>query len=473
MSYNNYNYSPYFQQGTGQDARAHQPYSDPIIGSYQRQNYPAVSTNQTTQGQTYVPPYPSIDRMSNGYKTQGYGDMSAVNNGRAETKGEGHSHPYASVNTTALGSLAYASSLGHGSREQAMARANSSMQHMTNYNRSQDRENYTGSPTNETGGINMNTYDRRRSDSGGAVKAGNQGGSGAPQSNVAPRTNYPSTSGTPNVNVSISRLSNANSRQVIGTQTSHLSGDENRRPSQQNQQSSRPTSASHWRSNSYRSGSSPKSVQYSSIRSPKLNGQTQGVTHLSGHSQTHTPQDSISPWAQSSSGPVNSQCGVANSHEPQGHATERPPAMPVPPQYYGRPSEQQTDNRQPNHPSSSYEPVMNGHVHVQSAPISKGSARVQPTTHNDIQIPSTVDPSQVFNQYEYQRRQVAAAAEAVAANKVINAKPDAPVRVDPDSSKKEQMELEMNKMIGKMRDYKAADPTLFSQIWEQVKKVSL
>ena len=41
-----------------------------------------------------------------------------------------------------------------------------------------------------------------------------------------------------------------------------------------------------------------------------------------------------------------------------------------------------------------------------------------------------------------------------------------------DSATKEQMELEMKQMIEKMRDYKAKDPTLFSQVWEQVKKVS-
>ena len=39
-----------------------------------------------------------------------------------------------------------------------------------------------------------------------------------------------------------------------------------------------------------------------------------------------------------------------------------------------------------------------------------------------------------------------------------------------DSTTKDQMELEMKQMIEKMRDYKAKDPSLFSQIWEQVKK---
>ena len=120
----------------------------------------------------------------------------------------------------------------------------------------------------------------------------------------------------------------------------------------------------------------------------------------------------------------------------------------------------------------------------------------------------TVDPSQVFNDHEYRRRQAAAVAEAEAARKAAEAiqaaasaessaiatststtvPPHAQTKgqsqrqrngamstagaADPDSAKKEQMELEMTQMIEKMRDYKAKDPGLFSQIWEQVKKVS-
>ena len=38
-------------------------------------------------------------------------------------------------------------------------------------------------------------------------------------------------------------------------------------------------------------------------------------------------------------------------------------------------------------------------------------------------------------------------------------------------SEKEQMEAEMKLMLEKMREYKAKDPSLFLQIWEQVKKV--
>ena len=104
---------------------------------------------------------------------------------------------------------------------------------------------------------------------------------------------------------------------------------------------------------------------------------------------------------------------------------------------------------------------------------------------------TTVDPSQVFNHVEYSRRQAAAAAEVAATKKAVeeaeavrraatqtklpqvNGNPDvvsAP-GTEPDSATKDQMELEMKQMIEKMRDYKAKDPSLFTQIWEQVKKV--
>ena len=98
---------------------------------------------------------------------------------------------------------------------------------------------------------------------------------------------------------------------------------------------------------------------------------------------------------------------------------------------------------------------------------------------------TTVDPSQVFNHTEYSRRQAAAAAEAAAVKKaaeeaeaarITATQPKPPTTqangIEPESAKKDQMELEMKQMIEKMRDYKAKDPSLFTQIWEQVKKVS-
>ena len=129
----------------------------------------------------------------------------------------------------------------------------------------------------------------------------------------------------------------------------------------------------------------------------------------------------------------------------------------------------------------------------------------QQSTPTESQHPTTVDPNQVFNHYEYQRRQIEAetarkAAEegkaaviarmptsaqtagqsspsapsddvTQAAKAIMGASANANPNPNADAATKEQIELEMKQMIEKMRDYKAKDPTLFSQVWEQVKKV--
>lgn len=157
----------------------------------------------------------------------------------------------------------------------------------------------------------------------------------------------------------------------------------------------------------------------------------------------------------------------------------------------------------------------------------------QKSAHHDLQHPSmlapstapiTVDPSRVFNPYhqEYQRRKALADAEdarkdtrsSFPVHDERSEQPQVSTRADPqvgapisstggrtttpvmgrpsitsghiaapgetdakvansglDSSDKEQMESEMKLMLEKMREYKAKDPSLFLQIWEQVKKV--
>ncbi len=137
---------------------------------------------------------------------------------------------------------------------------------------------------------------------------------------------------------------------------------------------------------------------------------------------------------------------------------------------------QQTNNRQLNHLIPPLSPVTDGHTKDQSpqSPPAVNNSSLQSTISvDDDQVARTVDPSQIFNQYEYQRRQVAAAVEAAATEEIPKARASALINADPDSTKKAQMELEMKQMIEKMRDYKAKDPSLFSQIWEQLKKVGI
>ncbi|MCJ1413349.1 hypothetical protein MMC19_007454 [Ptychographa xylographoides] len=110
------------------------------------------------------------------------------------------------------------------------------------------------------------------------------------------------------------------------------------------------------------------------------------------------------------------------------------------------------------------------------------------------QHPTTVNPNQVFNLLEYQRRQAEieteaarkAEAQAQAAIKLTGngthdhqlsglSHPE-PLYVDSrtesnESGDKRQLEAEIRAMIEKMREYKAKDPAAFSEVWEQFKKV--
>ncbi|KAI4200510.1 MAG: hypothetical protein LQ350_003880 [Teloschistes chrysophthalmus] len=126
----------------------------------------------------------------------------------------------------------------------------------------------------------------------------------------------------------------------------------------------------------------------------------------------------------------------------------------------------------------------NDHVRQQSFSVPASGAQQTPA-------PKTVDPSHVFKNVEFQRRQ-AAAAEAAAMKKAAEAaKKAAEVaetrkateaatalkRVSESSqpwsngtSREEEMAADMRLMIEKMRDYKSEDPSIFSQAWEQVKK---
>ena len=128
--------------------------------------------------------------------------------------------------------------------------------------------------------------------------------------------------------------------------------------------------------------------------------------------------------------------------------------------------------------------------------------------------PITVDPSQVFDQVEYQRRKAAAEAEATAARqaaqraqaeaaKMAAQKAEAEAakkaaeeseakaeaarkkaeaeaakqaeieaqRQKSESQSRDQIQAEMKAMIERMREYKAQDPAAFTEIWEQFKKM--
>ena len=131
--------------------------------------------------------------------------------------------------------------------------------------------------------------------------------------------------------------------------------------------------------------------------------------------------------------------------------------------------------------------------------FSQGSTPVitSPITANEVQ-PTTIDPSQIFDQAEFQRRKKAAEdAEAAkratknkAQSKTQQSKPQQPQQpaqatqpqtptldqsqsnhARTESQSREQIQAEMKTMIEKMREYKSKDPSGFTEMWEQFKKV--
>ena len=110
--------------------------------------------------------------------------------------------------------------------------------------------------------------------------------------------------------------------------------------------------------------------------------------------------------------------------------------------------------------------------------------------------PTTIDPSQIFDHAEYQRRKKAAE-EADAAKRTTKktgtqsqqiqsqaqqnsqtaqsqsaqSEQPLPKHNRTDSQSREQIQAEMKAMIEKMREYKSRDPMGFTEIWEQFKKV--
>lgn len=117
-----------------------------------------------------------------------------------------------------------------------------------------------------------------------------------------------------------------------------------------------------------------------------------------------------------------------------------------------------------------------------------------PTPTDEVQ-PATIDPNQVFDHAEYQRRKRAAEEAEAARNSkknestniaqqlpqhqgqsptVVQAQStlqDGSMHTRTESQAREHIQAEMKAMIDKMRKYKAEDPTGFSEMWEQFKKV--
>ncbi|KAL8705206.1 MAG: hypothetical protein Q9201_001662 [Fulgogasparrea decipioides] len=489
MSYNSgYNYSPYYQPTTGQDERGHDLYNQTstiVNGRYPSQVYSSSNSHgsqqqppsyaQQQQSSPFAPTTSSsTDRSSTSYSR--YGEAPSTADHYQDTRGGYRYAPRSTVDTTALGNLANASTFGQGSR-----RDNSSLQQIIDYNRSRNSHGYDSASAYDMSATGFN-HSHERSDNRGTESST---GSYSRESKITqnqttsqhPHIPYDTTAGYNNPTPAYTALQEV--AQNTDYRDSYLqSNDEQRQKTQQHfAQPTRPSS-----------------------------GQGQGV-HNSRLSQQASQSPTTSPYRASAAQPTSSissssaqashrkePARYTSLHKPQ-VAQKRASASPAPApekrDYYSTsaasgPSAQQPSSSTPSTGSSQ--------------PISALGSDFQTLVSPGNQIPKTVDPSHVFNHAEYQRRQATAAAEAATTAKTAtNVKKVAEAdevreateaaaalkrvsesnqhqlsngaTLSPESlSKEEQMAAEMKQMIEKMRDYKSKNPSLFSQIWEQVKK---
>lgn len=485
MSYNGaYNYSPYYQTG-GDGGRGQDSYQNPTASisryasgygaSNPTTNQPQQpSYNQPSQQSSNTPVTTALDRSAVSYSR--YGSNSGSNQYQ-DLRGEYNFTDRSSAGNTPLGNLAHASSLEQDARNSAAPRDSRSLQQIIDYNRSQNRQSNVSPLYGTNAPVN---YGHQRSDSRGTESPGippyrNQAST---DTSVANQSQY-LQHGT-NAGYSAPAVAYTTTQDVpqntpnINSYSSYQPNTEGQSSNAYYPQVSRPASGQ-----SYRAQAPNTQISQSVNHSPPVSANRVPPSVSASH---------VSPGTTVRSDPAASQ--------QRQYLDRRPSASPAQ-------SSNQHTNHHTNSPASrypapasttqnSYSGAKNS-TSVQHLPNTRPEART--SISSEEQIPATVDPSHVFNQQEYQRRQAAAAAEVAArkaaeedrSKKVAEAEDSrkaaeaaaALKRVsesqisatrDSELSREEQMAAEMRQMIEKMRDYKSKDPTLFSSIWEQVKK---
>lgn len=470
MSYNAFSHSPYFGQGE-HGSRNQALYRESLNGNeaYQRPTgAPQYSAVQASNGSTsYAYPRYS-ERSGNGsYQVTRATPQSHYNTADLNS----YSTAGSSVDTTALGNLAYASSLGRESRDRVSLLRHSSMQQVVDNSRSQPATSPNIVPAYKMISPATDGYGQHRADSSGAGSVKNYH---KETQNEYSRSHLKTATVRQEYTQAYSKSAEGN--HISSSQATRYDITSNRPEQQQISRPSPPVN----------SKGSPASYARPSPTNSHLNSSTRLPTYYSGVSHTTSK--------------ATEQTGVDTQHDPQA-LNPNQPATSLTPVFQDRRSSTATgafiSKTQDNH-GTSFSDAQSRPVHLNKpSPYERPDDHPQNnrlpaisgdgTSYGETRLhqveaskPTTVDPSQIFNDYEYRRRQAIAVAEAEAARNFTEAsKMVAPNEStngvgghDPDASKKDQMELEMKQMIEKMRDYKAKDPTLFSQIWEQVKKVS-
>ena len=520
MSYNGYNYSPHFRGRDESGGREQPSYPDvrSINGSYQRPTYTAANPERNGQHQVHNPSQQTVDRMpgvygEQSYGMQGYGGNTLVQPGGEAQNSTVSSQSYGtdavtSIDTTGLGNLAYASGLGRDSR-QAFSQAHNSPQTQLR-NTYHTSQSVTGYPSYGTTSGLPNGQDQQRSDRcSSAISTEDVRRRGSRAGAVSPHIPSLNTAGG----------------QCIGRVQPYTSPTKQNSTFQGLHPASRPenryqgnTSQSHAytaslplngeRGESSRTLDKPYSLSVQSQLPPyqheaSQEGYTSGQHDISTASkvpQPHVKKNEVSSSQHSNRLTAKRKLKVQKS-DPGGNTVPHHQSIGTSAQT-GSP----ITSNVPNH-LVECDTRLNGQYRATSQP--EYGIGGEQAALSSAPNPTTVDPSQVFNHYEYQRRrQVQAVASAAAKdvskgnetqtgarNTRIHIKGnasqaadqsgppktdetkhsapnlDAPLS-DDSNAQREEIGAEMKMMLEKMREYKAKDPSLFSQVWEQVKKVS-
>ena len=457
MSYNPYqnsnSYSPYYQQIQGQDGRGQYQDQARNSASYQSSEYQPLSAFQSNQ---YQQASATQSTPVSAYAGQGYGSARSQDPRRAYP---GSGRP---VDTSALGNLAYASSLGRDNTSFA--------QNTSSYNNTESHVNFVGS----------GNYNSGRTAIGDPTDVSNEVVNARSQQ-ASPLASHGYSSG---------RDSGYQGHQAyLGAQAQVYAPTATPQASRSSANSQNPTEIVR-----------PASGQATQDNHSRIASQASHAA-ITRANQSTDVNGSEHPRVQSPLQPINQYSGIAKDPSMTTAQTRQV--------VYGAPrsaSNKATIQEPPSTTSSSRSaPGKNAHQSsIGASQVDSTDSRTSTPAGN--QFPTTVDPSQVFNHREYSRRQ-AAAAEAEASkikateggqaaapvsnnatsyarsgssqetplrqqNETASSNKGSGIDADPETAKKMQMELEMKQMIEKMRDYKSKDPSLFTQIWEQVKKVN-
>ena len=507
MAYNGYNYSPYYQQGQQPANRSTpaQPEQRNTNSPYYRslEEVPAQPAQRNYAGSAQYSTQTSADNYTAGYSYSGY--RPSNNTAEAADQSTRSSVPTSStyydtssrsyVDTTALGSLAYASAMGRSSPA------------VDQRNNNQHREASVPAPTVPThnaAGNAMSGYSEQRSDSRGSS------GTGRSKAQSNPMSPYAATIA---VNPSVQTQP---STHRAPPQTQY-------RPQQETDRMTQYAAHTYVQGNK---GAGPAYIpnqqvttSLSATSNNIINPVSSSSRATSGSTSAHAPINNIQghglPY-------VYGQSVAGSDHRSSTQSVHKLPALQHP-AYPARSSGSvnlihavETAQSTSNHSrtSSKDNKYIQGPVQMSSVPLGTSAYSSNGTQHREESLttrqgteqhPITVDPSQVFNQYEYQRRKAEADAET-ARKAAEQAKAQiareqqasklhggtAPGQIDLQSrahndgtatgpqakqsrtepGSKEQIESEIKAMIEKMREYKAQDPALFSEVWEQFKKVN-